>query len=144
MAGFAETLGGEPVNAEDAYCLSFRFDNGMLGSMTGGYFLENNKQDDMLIWGREGWLRFDPEPATYLEWFSRRGDGRHTPTRRIAYTGSDLWSGEDQFKHEVFQACLGKGAPPIQVEDGLWMLETAFAAYRAASTGQAQKVKLGV
>ena len=144
VSGHVDTLGGEDMPAEDVYTLSFRFESGALGSMTGGYFLESGKQEEMTLWGRQGWLRFDPEAATYLEWFSRSGDGRAAPQRRLTYQPHDLWEGVQQFEHEVFRCCLGNGPPPITVEDGLWMLEAAFAAYRAASSGRTERIALGV
>ena len=144
VTGFTDVVGGEPIDAEDAYALSFRFSNGMIGSMTGGFLLEGPaKQEGMTIYGRHGWLRLDPEPGTYLEWFSRQGNGRGAPHRRIDFTHTDVWSSGETFKREFYRACLGDGEPPIAPEDGLWMHEIGFAAREASATGRTQKVVLG-
>ena len=145
VAGFADTVGGEPINAEDAYAVSHRFDNGMVGSFTGGFLAPTSeKHDAMNIWGSRGWLRFDPERGSFIEWFTREGTGQTVPQRRLEFGESPSGvQAFDQYKHEFFQACLGKGNPPITADDGLWMHEIAWAARRASDSGRAQKVVLG-
>ena len=44
VAGFADNVGGEPINAEDAYAISLRFDNGMVGAFTGGFMTPSSQK----------------------------------------------------------------------------------------------------
>ena len=144
VAGFADNVGGEPINAEDAYAISLRFDNGMIGTFSGGFMTPSSQKHDLLqIWGSRGWLRFNPEADDGFEWFTREGTGVTAPQRRLSFTDIGVSGGFDQFKHEFFQACLGNGEPPVSADDALWMHETAWAARRASDSGQTQIVRLG-
>ena len=114
VAGFADNVGGEPINAEDAYAVSLRFDNGMVGTFSGGFMTPSSqKHDGLQIWGSRGWLRFNPEADDGFEWFTREGTGVTAPERRLSFTDTGVTGGFDQFKHEFFQACLGNGEPPV-------------------------------
>ena len=80
VAGFADNVGGEPINAEDAYAISLRFDNGMVGTFSGGFMTPSSqKHDGLQIWGSRGWLRFNPEADDGFEWFTREGTGVTAP-----------------------------------------------------------------
>ncbi len=142
VAAFADTVGGEPINAEDAYAVSLRFDNGMLASLTGGFMAPSpRKHDAMHVWGSRGWLRFDPEAGDSIEWFTREGGG--APHRTLTFGPEERANGFDLFKDEFFQACQGLGDPPVTADDALWMHEIAWAARQASDSGQTQKVTLG-
>jgi len=144
VTAFTDIVGGEPLKAEDAYAVSLRFDNGMLGNFTGGFLAPKaEKQDGMHIWGSRGWLRLDPEKGTHIEWFTREGTGVSVPQRRLEFGSANVSGGFDQFKHEFFLACLGQGEPPVTPDDALWMHEIAWAARRASDSGRAQRVSLG-
>lgn len=133
VAGLTANVGRQPIDTEDSAAMVLRFDNGTLGTITSGYYLDRGKQSDLIVWGSKGWLDLDPYRTPPLRWSL---DGREQ-----AYDGPTQPSGYTPYVRACVRAAAGQQEPPISNADGLHVLQTVFACYRAAETGQTQKVE---
>jgi predicted dehydrogenase len=135
VAGFTANVGGQPMNVEDSATAALRFDNGSLGTVTSGYYVDKGYHSQIKIWGSDGWLELrkhgSPVP---LEWYSNK-EGK---VRR--YEGPLEPSGYEPFVRHIVRAAAGLEQPVLDAEDCRHVLHAVFATYRAAETGQAQKV----
>jgi UDP-N-acetyl-2-amino-2-deoxyglucuronate dehydrogenase len=144
VAGFTEVVGGQPIDVEDSASVALRYSGGVLGTMLSGFYLDLKHKENvgkyhshMQIWGEHGWLRlavFEEEPMT---WYSSlepgppqvqtfrypKGDRSYLPLVRAAV-----------------RAAAGTDEPPITGEEGLEVLRTIYALYRAAETKRSQTV----
>jgi predicted dehydrogenase len=137
VAGFAAVVGGQPLDVEDSAAVVLRYDNGSLGTLTSGYYLDRGYHSHLQLWGEHGWLRlavFEEQP---LEWYST-ADGGPTEIRRFEYAKGGR--GYTPFVRACVRFAAGLEPPPITSEECLHVLETLFACYRAAATGQSQRV----
>ncbi len=135
VAGFTNNAGGQPIDVEDSATAALRFDNGSLGTITSGYYLDKGYHSQIKIWGSDGWLELRrhgvPVP---LEWYSNK-EGK---VRR--YEGALEPSGYEPFVRHIVRATAGLEQAVVDVEDCRHVLHSIFATYRAAETGQTQKV----
>ncbi|HEY7153925.1 MAG TPA: Gfo/Idh/MocA family oxidoreductase [Gemmataceae bacterium] len=137
-AGFAGVVGGQPLDIEDSAAVALRFDNGVFGTMTAGYYLDKGYQSHLQIWGEHGWLRlagFEEQP---LEWYSNK-DEKEAKVRRFEYAKGQR--GYTPFVRAAVRASAGLEEPPITGEEGLHVLRTIFAFYQAAQMGRTQSVQ---
>jgi predicted dehydrogenase len=135
VAGFTAVVGGQPLDVEDSAAIALRFDNGSLGTLTSGYYLDRGYHSHLQIWGEHGWLRtaaFEEQP---LEWYST-ADGGPAEIRRFEYAKGGR--GYTPFVRSCVRFAAGLEPPPITSEECLHVLETLFACYRAAETRQTQ------
>lgn len=136
VAGFSGNVGGQPIDIEDSAAVSMRFDNGTFGTLTAGYYLDRSYNEMIEIWGSHGWLSLDLIGETPLAWYSTK---KETPK-------VELWSGVKgpssytPFVREAVRACAGLQDPPITGDECEHVLKTIFAFYKAAETGQSQRV----
>jgi predicted dehydrogenase len=137
VAAFTAVVGGQPIDVEDAAVVALRFDTGALGTLTSGYFLDKGYHSHIQVWGERGWLRLADVEEEPLEWYSTAGD-EPPMVRRFAYDKGTR--GYTPFVRAAVRASAALEEPPITGEEGLHVLRTIFAAYRAAETGQAQRV----
>ena len=136
VAGFTANVGGQPINVEDSATAALRFDNGSLGPMTSGYYVDKGYHSQIKIWGADGWLELRKHgTAVPLEWYSNK-EGK---VRR--YEGPLEPSGYEPFVRHVVRAAAGLEQPVLDVEDCRHVLHTVFATYRAAATGQTQRIE---
>ena len=135
-AGFAGIVGGQPLKVEDSAAMAIRFDNGSFGTITSGYYLDKGYHSHIKVWGSHGWLQLEPHGGKQLIWYSTKDQPpemheRKEPADNASYT-------------PLVQACVrasqGLQKPPLDGAESLLALETVFACYRAAETGQSQKV----
>ena len=56
VSGFSRNVGGLPIDIEDSNALTLEFAGGMLGTLQSGYYLDAGYQDDLRLWGADGWL----------------------------------------------------------------------------------------
>lgn len=137
VAGFTANVGGQQINIEDSAAAALRFDNGALGTITSGYYLDKGYHSHIKIWGAEGWLQLDPTGDTPLTWYTTKGAnaGKTTtlpgPKPERAYT---------PFVSAAIEACANNTAPPISNSDSLRALKTVFAIYNAVETGKSVRV----
>lgn len=135
VAGFTNNAGGQPIDVEDSATAALRFDNGSLGTMTSGYYVDKGYHSQIKIWGSDGWLELRKHGAPVpLEWYSNK-EGN---VRR--YEGPLEPNGYEPFVKHVVRAAAGLEPPVLNVDDCSRILRTVFAVYRAAETGRTQKV----
>lgn len=139
VAGFKGVVGGQPLDVEDSAAVAFRFDNGTFGTLTSGYYLDRGYHSHIKVWGSRGWLQLEPHGNhdIPLEWSSTDGAKAATVQR---YDGPKEPSGYTPFVQAAVRAAAGLQEPPITAADGLHVLKTIFAFYKAAETGQTQRI----
>jgi predicted dehydrogenase len=141
VTGFTGNVGGQPIDTEDSAAVTMRFDNGTFGSISSGYYLDQGYHSMLKFWGSDGWLeirKHDVRPGSApLEWHSNR----EVPAKTRRYEGPLEPTGYTPFVQHVVRVCsAGGGQPVLSTADGLHVLKTVFAAYRAAETGSAQQI----
>jgi predicted dehydrogenase len=137
VAGFVHNVGGQPLDVEDAAVVSLAFRGGPVGTLNCGYYLDKDYENRLTVWGSSGWLRFGfTSAAQPLEWYSTHPEAPKG-IQRLEYSEQD---GYRTFTHEAVQAARGVTKQPITAAQGVHVLRTVFAAYRAAETGTAQTV----
>ncbi|MFC7230631.1 Gfo/Idh/MocA family oxidoreductase [Saliphagus sp. GCM10025308] len=140
--------GTEGITVEDVATLQLETAGGAIGTLHCGYHLGEGVYDTRIdLYGSDGRSSWDPmgrkfgfEGETTLELDDTSGEWACTPHRRITheydptpgYGGS--W-GKD-FVEEFFEACDGKGDPPVTLEDAVAVLRILDAAYDSAETGE--------
>ncbi|GBD37199.1 Glucose--fructose oxidoreductase [bacterium HR36] len=134
VTGFAANVGGQPVDIEDSAALAFQLSGNVCGTMLSGYYLDRGYQSHLQIWGEHGWLRLAAIEEAPLEWYNTR-TGK---VQRYEYARGQR--GYLPFVRAAVHACLGRGPVPITPREALHVLQTIFAFYRAAATGQTQTV----
>jgi predicted dehydrogenase len=141
VCGFARNVGGQQIDVEDAAVVSLLFESGMVGSLHCGYYLDRDKQGQVVIWGSKGWLRFDGVAGTSLEWYST-APGAPQGVQSFSYPAPDgPGSGRyASFVRAAVNAARGLEDPPVTGTEGLHVLKSIFALYRAAETGSTQLV----
>lgn len=138
VSAMTAIVGKQPITIEDAAVVSLRFDNGALGTMISGYFLDAGYQAHMKIWGERGWVQIDnsgrDQTEGVVQYFlqNQSGAGPQTYQPKVGpgYRG-------------IVEACaaasLGRQEPPLTTDESTRVIKVIFAAYRSAETGQAQK-----
>ena len=128
----------EPLQAEEvghaAAFLSSPLADGITGTVL---YVDKGYHSQIKIWGSDGWLELRKHGAPVpLEWYSNK-EGK---VRR--YEGPLDPNGYEPFVKHVVRAAAGLEPPVLTAEDSRYVLHVVFAAYRAAETGQTQKVGL--
>jgi len=137
VAGFTANVGGQPMDVEDSAALSLKFSSGHLGTMTSGYYLDQGYHSHLKIWGSNGWLETNRHGAAVpFRYYSTTDPKPEVKT----YTAPDGPAGYTPFVAACVRSALGLEAPPMTTDESRRVLATVFTAYRAAETGQAQKV----
>jgi len=137
VSGFCANVGGQPLDVEDSAALTFQFDNGTLGTLTSGYYLDQGYHSHIKIWGSRGWLQIGKHGGVPLTWYSRDEPKPHV--HRIENLEGP--SGYSPWVRACVRAAAGLDPPPLTTRESLRALETVFAAYRAAETGLRQTLK---
>ena len=151
VVAMCKNVGGESITVEDAAALTIEFDNGMIGNLNSGFYTSaaeyaSLRQNGITIWGREGWLRFNPSGdanGVPLEWSSHRGVHASAPLK--TWTFDATGGTADVYRllaQAFFRACQGQGPSPVEPEGGMWVGECTKAAYTAAETGRIQSVTI--
>ncbi len=137
ISGFCANVGGQPIEVEDAAVVALRFKSGMVGTLNTGYYLDRGYNNLVVLWGSQGWLRFDQPAGTPLEWYSTHPDA----PRGIQYFRYESDPpGYDFTLRSVVNAARGTEKAFIDADQGLHVLEVIFGAYRAVETGTAQTI----
>ncbi len=133
VAGFPANVGGQPIDVEDAAAAALRFDNGMLGTITSGYYLDRGYHSHIKIWGSKGWLHLEPMKDQPLTWSTTVGpDAGKVQT----WEGSKSPRGYTPIVQSAVKACAEMTTPPVTATESLRALSTVFAIYGSADTGQ--------
>ncbi|MFN0050793.1 MAG: Gfo/Idh/MocA family protein [Planctomycetales bacterium] len=135
VAGFTANVGGQPIDVEDAAAAAFRFENGALGTISSGYYLDKGYHSHLRAWGSTGWLSLDPVNEKRLRWYSTSGPQAGKLHESEPTTDS---GGYTPFVKAAVRACLLGRDPPVSNADSLRALRTVFAIYQAAMSGQVQ------
>ncbi len=137
VAGFITNIGGQPLNVEDSATAALRFDNGMLGTMTSGYYLDKSYHSHLRFWGSNGWVNLEPMLDQPLTWYTNQGDQAGEVQ---TWDGSNEPRGYTPFVRAAVQACANMTEPPITSTDSLRALRTVHGIYDAAESGQTVKL----
>lgn len=143
VAGLTAVVGGAPIDTEDAAVAVLRFEDGMVGTLTSAYYIDRNKQSHLHLWGSQGWLRGRPNDWESLEWYSTHPAEHSAPHRTIRY---DSPQGEVKptyygLVRGAVRAAMGLEPHPVATDEALHVLKVVHAIYRAAETGQTQRVE---
>jgi predicted dehydrogenase len=136
VAGFISNVGGQPLDVEDSAAMTLRFDNGTLGTITSGYYVDKGYHMHLKFWGSQGWIEMDPRGTIPFTWYT----SRQPEAGPQQYTGPTQPTGYTPFVADAVRAATGLQQPPVTADEGLYVLQTVFACYRAAATGRTQKV----
>ncbi|HZT30626.1 MAG TPA: Gfo/Idh/MocA family oxidoreductase [Bryobacteraceae bacterium] len=138
VTGFTANVGGQPLDVEDSAVVAMRFENGSLGTLTSGYYLDKGYHSHLKIWGSQGWLQVHKYTNVPLEWYSTADPNpqvyRWDSTRKPP---GDVYS---PFVRAVARACAGLEPFPLNGDESARVLKAIFACYRAAETGQTQSI----
>ena len=140
VAGFSGNVGGQPLDVEDANAAALKFTGGYFGTLTSGYYLDRGYHQHIKVWGEKGWLELNHQPEVSLKWYSTaepKVNGIQTYTPPNEPTGYTPWV------HACARAAAGLQDPPVTGREGLRVLDTIFAFYEAAKSGQTKAVKRG-
>lgn len=135
-AGFTGNVGGQPLKIEDSAAMAVRFANGSFGTITSGYYLDRGYHSHIKIWGSDGWVQLDPHGGEALQWYS----AQDTPPATKRYEGPADETSYTPLVRACARAALDFEPPPLTGADSLLALQTVFACYRAAESGQSQSV----
>ena len=138
VTGLTANVGGQPIDVEDSAALVMRFDNGSLGTLTSGYYLDKGYHTHVKIWCEHGWLQLSGMEQGPLEYYSTKA-GHDAQVKR--YEPPAGQGGYTPFVRAAVRACAGLEAAPITAQEGLRVLKTVFACYAAATTGQRQLIQ---
>lgn len=138
VCGFQTIVGGQPLRAEDSAVLALRFDNGMLGTMTSGYYLDKGYHSHLKMWGSQGWLEYtewlglerNPKPLRLYSTAEGAASGIVTPELPLEPKGYT------PALREAVRAAAGAAKPFITGAEGLRVLRAVFGLYEAAETGR--------
>lgn len=137
-AGFTANVGGQPIDIEDSAAAALRFDNGALGTITSGYYLDKGYHSHIKIWGSNGWMHIEPNKDQPLSWYTTKGES----TRVVQiWEGSKEPRGYTPFVRQAIRACADMSDPPISNAHSLRALRTVFGIYSAATSGRATKIQ---
>jgi UDP-N-acetyl-2-amino-2-deoxyglucuronate dehydrogenase len=136
LTALTANVGGSPLDVEDSAAVALRFDNGAVGTLTAGYFLETGYDSHMKLWGSRGWLHLHRHGGVPLEWYS--ADDADPRVRRFEQPEKqDVYV---PFVRAVARACARLQPMPLSTDESLRALTAVFACYRAAETGQTQRI----
>ncbi len=144
VAGVTGVVGGQPLDVEDSAALAVRFDNGTLGTVTSGYYLDKGYHSHIKIWGSKGWLQIERHGGSPLRWYSTAdgaGDSTGDGAPKVReYKPPEGPTGYSPFVASCVRASMGLQPPPLTADESLRALKTVFASYRAAETGRSQRI----
>ncbi|MDA0747395.1 MAG: Gfo/Idh/MocA family oxidoreductase [bacterium] len=149
VSAMVDTLSGEDIDVEDVASLSFRFENGTLGSLQAGYelamsnagYLGPNYDSYMGFRGSGGRVYWNPiaqPPELYAE--SANPEWGSAPARKFQYTlpTAEGYGGASglAFLERFLRSTQGDGAPPASGADALRVARLIEAAYESSKTGR--------
>jgi len=131
-AGFTANVGGQPIDVEDSAAAAFRFDNGALGTITSGYYLDKSYHSQIKIWGSAGWIHLELMKRPPLHWYTTRGDDAGSVQTWDGVKPSPSYT---PFVREAVRACATMSDPPISNAHSL-----RASIYSAAESGRSTTV----
>ena len=137
VAGFTANVGGQPIDVEDSAAAALKFDNGMLGTITSGYYLDRGYHSHIKLWGSSGWLHLEPMKDEPLTWYSTKGEDAG---QMQTWNGSKQPRGYTPFVQAAVKACVEMTDPPISSAHSLRAIRTVFGIYSSAESGRSVRV----
>lgn len=149
VSGMVDTLSGEDIDVEDVASLTFRFANGVLGSMQAGYqlaisgagYMGPTYDTYMGFRGQLGRVFWEPTkspPDLHLE--SVADGWKMAPQRSFSYVlpQVDAYGGAHglAFINDFIKAMQGEGAPPSTGEDALKVARIIEGVYASSASGK--------
>lgn len=133
VTGAVVNIGGQPIGVEDSAVATLRFQNGMLGTINSGYYLDAGYHTQIRIWGSKGWVNIDSSGVPKLTWYENEG-----PKAKQIQTYQDPTEprGYTPFVEKVVSAIRQDTDPPVKTQESLNALRAVFAIYSAALTGK--------
>jgi predicted dehydrogenase len=138
VTGFTDNAGGQPLDVEDSAALAMQLENGSLATLMSGYYLDKGYHSHLKVWGARGWLQVHKHGGVPLEWYSTLEP--EPQVRRWEYPKPSVGDVYPIFLRAVARACAGLDPYPLTGDDSVRALKTVFACYRAAQTGQTQRI----
>lgn len=132
VAGFTTNIGGQPINIEDSVAMALRFDNGVLGTMTSGYYRKSDDESLIRIWGSHGWIELSSENRRRVRW----QDTSLEKSEVEEYIGPSDYVHYTAYVGACVRAAAGLEAPPMSPLESLRVLKTIYGFYDAAATGK--------
>ncbi|MDA0832548.1 MAG: Gfo/Idh/MocA family oxidoreductase [Planctomycetota bacterium] len=136
IAGFIANVGGQPIDVEDSAAVALQFENGTLGTLTSGYYLDKGYHSHIRLWGSLGWMELQLTDEMPLRWVSRQKD-RPEGEQTAKATGPE---GYTPFVQACVRSSAGLAEPPVTTVDSLRALKVVYGAYDAARTGTTQEL----
>ncbi len=143
VCGFTHNVGETPIEVEDSAVVAMRFENGRVGTLHSGYYLDHSYDCQIVVWGSQGWLRFSSERGSYeapLQWYSTHADAPKGVQTFEFTPEPESTVGYQAFIHSGIRAALGLQPPPVTGQESLQALKLVFGLYRAAETGRTQTI----
>lgn len=140
VSAMTALAGGQPIDVEDSAAAVLQFDNGALGTLTSGFYLDKGYHSHIKIWCEHGWLELSGMQAGALDYYSTKGGGE-ARIERYEPPATEGAGGYTPFVRAAVRAAAGIEAPPITGPECLHVLQTIFACYKSAATGQRQELK---
>lgn len=130
--GAVANVGGQPISVEDSAAATLRFDNGMLGTLNSGYYLDAGYQTQIRIWGTNGWIHLDSTGSPKMIWYESTG-----PRAKQVQTFAEATDprGYSPFVQQVILAIATETPPPISTQESLNTMRTVFGIYDSAESG---------
>lgn len=133
VSGFTANVGGQPIDVEDSAAAALQFDDGFLGTVTSGYYLDKGYHSHIKIWGSKGWLHLAAMRERPLHWSTTKGPASG---KIQEFTQSKDPRGYTPYVHAALRAAAGLADPPISNAHSLRALKTVFAIYDSAESGK--------
>lgn len=131
VAGFTTNIGGQPINIEDSVAMSLRFDNGVLGTMTSGYYRKSDDESLIRIWGSHGWIELNSDNRRRVRWQNTALEKSEVEE----YIGPSDYVHYTAYVGACVRAAAGMGAPPMTPGECARVLKVVYGFYDAATSG---------
>ena len=137
VTGATANVGGQPISAEDSAAATLKFNNGTLGTINSGYYLDSGYHTEIRIWGSKGWINLDSVGSPKLTWYENTG-----PMAKQVQTfdASTEPLGYSPFVERAVSAIANETAPPITTQESLNTMRTVYGIYQAAESGGATSI----
>ena len=136
VGGFAGIVGGQPLKIEDSAALVMKLDRGAFATMTSGYYLDRGYHSHLRLWGSGGWIEYAEHLGgvveTPLRWYANADADAGVQS----FENPDTPRGYTPWVRACLRAAAGEEPAPITGREALAVIETIYAFYEGAKTGQ--------
>ena len=136
--GSIANVGGQPISAEDSAAATLKFNNGTLGTINSGYYLDSGYHTEIRIWGSKGWINLNSVGSPKMTWYENAGPNAKQVQTFDAPTEP---RGYSPFVDRAVSAIANDTAPPITTQESLNTMRTVFGIYGAAESRAATTIR---